>query len=147
MKRSLEKTASTFLSHYVWYLLKKASKILNLAQEILGCRVTFRSISVSCERTPLTVARQAPLSMGFSRQEYWIGLPFPPLANLPIPRDQTLVSCMASRFFTIWASREAPEGRHRIKSVYLLLPLLFPSPPQPSNSVHAWLSRPRLVPA
>ena len=27
--------------------------------------------------TPLAVARQAPLSMGFSRQEYWSGLPFP----------------------------------------------------------------------
>ena len=27
--------------------------------------------------TPRAVARQAPLSMGFSRQEYWIGLPFP----------------------------------------------------------------------
>ena len=32
---------------------------------------------------PWTVARQAPLSMGFSRQEYWIGLPFPPPGNLP----------------------------------------------------------------
>ena len=28
--------------------------------------------------TPWTVARQAPLSMGFPRQEYWSGLPFPP---------------------------------------------------------------------
>ena len=33
--------------------------------------------------TPRTVARQAPLSMGFSRQEYWSGLPFPPLEDLP----------------------------------------------------------------
>ena len=30
-----------------------------------------------------TVARQAPLSMGFSRQEYWSGLPFPSPGNLP----------------------------------------------------------------
>ena len=38
--------------------------------------------SLSCVRlfvTPWTVAHQAPLSMGFSRQEYWSGLPFPPL--------------------------------------------------------------------
>ena len=28
--------------------------------------------------TPWTAARQAPLSMGFSRQDYWSGLPFPP---------------------------------------------------------------------
>ena len=31
--------------------------------------------------TPWTVARQAPLSMGFSRQEYWSGLPFPLLSS------------------------------------------------------------------
>ena len=35
--------------------------------------------------TQWTVARQAPLSMGFSRQEYWSGLPFPPPGDLPIP--------------------------------------------------------------
>ena len=33
--------------------------------------------------TPRTVARQAPLSMGFPRQEYWSGLPFPPPEDLP----------------------------------------------------------------
>ena len=32
-----------------------------------------------------TVARQAPLSMGFSRQEYWSGLPCPPPEDLPNP--------------------------------------------------------------
>jgi len=31
------------------------------------------------------IAHQAPLSMGFSRQEYWIGLPFSPPKNLPNP--------------------------------------------------------------
>ena len=35
--------------------------------------------------TPWTVAHQAPLSMEFSRQEYWSGLPFPSPGNLPIP--------------------------------------------------------------
>ena len=35
--------------------------------------------------TPWTIARQAPLSMGFSRQEYWRGLPFPSPGNLPYP--------------------------------------------------------------
>ena len=47
-----------------------------------------------------TVAHQAPLSMGFSRQEYWNGLPFPPLGESSKPRDQTWVSCIADRFFT-----------------------------------------------
>ena len=35
--------------------------------------------------TPWTVVNQAPLSMGFSRQEYWSGLPFPPPRDLPNP--------------------------------------------------------------
>ena len=35
--------------------------------------------------TPWTTARQAPLSMGFSRQEYWSGLPFPSPGDLPDP--------------------------------------------------------------
>ena len=48
-------------------------------------------VSVSCSVasdsvTRWTVALQAPLSMGFSRQEYWSGLPFPSPGNLPDPR-------------------------------------------------------------
>ena len=35
--------------------------------------------------TPWTVAHQAPPSMGFSRQEYWSGLPFPSPGDLPDP--------------------------------------------------------------
>ena len=35
--------------------------------------------------TPWTVAHQAPLSMAFSRQEYWSGLPFPSPGDLPDP--------------------------------------------------------------
>ena len=35
--------------------------------------------------TPWTVTCQAPLSMGFSRQEYWSGLPFPSPGDLPNP--------------------------------------------------------------
>ena len=35
--------------------------------------------------TPWTVAYQAPLSMGFSRQEHWSGLPFPSPGDLPEP--------------------------------------------------------------
>ena len=38
--------------------------------------------------TPWTVAHQAPLSMGFSKQRYWSGLPFPSPGNLPNPRNE-----------------------------------------------------------
>ena len=53
--------------------------------------------------TPRTVAHQAPLSMGFPRQEYWSGLPFHSPGDLPNPRIKptSLVSpALAGRFFT-----------------------------------------------
>ena len=60
--------------------------------------------------TPWTVAHQAPLSMGFSRQEYWSGLPCLPPGDLSDPGIE-LVSLMspalAGRFFTTSATWEA----------------------------------------
>ena len=53
-----------------------------------------------------TVAHQAPPSMGFSRQEYWNGLPCPPPGDLPNPRIE-LRSPALQAFFTPWASKEA----------------------------------------
>ena len=46
------------------------------------------------------VTHQAPLSMGFSRQEYWSGLPFPSPGGLPRPNDRTDISYIAGRLFT-----------------------------------------------
>ena len=43
---------------------------------------------------------------GFSRQEYWSGLPFPSPEDLFQPRDRTWVSQIVGRRFTVWASRE-----------------------------------------
>ena len=50
--------------------------------------------------TPWTVACQAPLTMGFSMQEYWSGLPFPSLGNLPDPRIELMSPALAGGFFT-----------------------------------------------
>ena len=53
--------------------------------------------------TPWTVAHQAPLSMGFSRQEYWSGLLFPTPGDLPDPgiEHESLVSpALTGGFFT-----------------------------------------------
>ena len=53
-------------------------------REIMKVKVKVKSLSrVRLFATPWTVARQAPLSMGFSRQEYWSGLPFPSPGDLP----------------------------------------------------------------
>ena len=58
-----------------------------------------RSIVSNSFETPWTIAHQAPLSMEFSRQELWCGLPFPSPKDLP-NLDQTQVS-------RIWVIREA----------------------------------------
>ena len=58
--------------------------------------------SCSTLAIPWTVPRQAPLSIGFSRQEYWSGLPFPSPEDLPNPGIESMspVSpALAGRFF------------------------------------------------
>ena len=69
--------------------------------------------------TPWTVAHQAPLSMGLSRQEYWSELPFPSPADLPNPVVETaspVNPALAGSFFTT-----EPPG----KPPSFCLPLLF----------------------
>ena len=70
--------------------------------------------------TTRTVAHQALLSMGFSRPEYWSGLPFPPLGNLPDPGMETespASPAIAGIFFTT-----APPGKP-LKGSMLVLKL------------------------
>ena len=50
--------------------------------------------------TPWTAACQAPLSMDFSRQEYWSGLPFPSPGDLPNPGTKSVSPALVGRFFT-----------------------------------------------
>ena len=47
-----------------------------------------------------TIARQSPLSMQFSKHEYWSGLPFPPPGDLPHPEMEPTSAALAGRFFT-----------------------------------------------
>ena len=48
-----------------------------------------------------TLVNQAPLSVGFSRQEYWSGLPFPPLGDLPDPGIEPVSpACKQILYFT-----------------------------------------------
>ena len=62
--------------------------------------------------SPWTVARQAPLPVGLSRQEYWNGLPFPPPGDLLtqgcIQPKSLVAPAMADRFFTT----ESPGKPH-----------------------------------
>ena len=79
--------------------------------QLLHCALVLSPFShVGLLVTPWTVACQAPLSMGFSRQEYSGGLPCPLLGDLPNPGTEpaSLMSpALAGGFFTTSASWEA----------------------------------------
>ena len=64
-----------------------------MLRAVLSCSV------VSDFVTSWTVARQAPLSMGFSRQEYWSGLSFPPPGDLPNPEIKLPSPTLAGEIF------------------------------------------------
>ena len=84
------------------------------------CELSHFSSAWLCV-TPWTVACQIPLFIGFSRQEYWSGLPCPPTGDLPDSgiKPVSLISpALAGRVFTTSATCEAyqrflpaPEGR------------------------------------
>ena len=57
--------------------------------------------------TPRTLACQAPLSMAFSRQEYWGGLPFPTPGDLSNPGIETASPALTGSIFTTSATWEA----------------------------------------
>ena len=64
--------------------------------------------------TPWTVACQTPLSMGFPRQEYWSGLPFPSPGDLPDPgMEPVSLSCFAGGFIST-----EPPGKPRYMYPY-----------------------------
>ena len=58
--------------------------------------------SQSCQTlcNPMDCSLPGSLSMGFPRQEYWSGLPFPPPGDLPDPRIKSVFPALAGRMFT-----------------------------------------------
>ena len=75
-----EKNSFQFLRQFYSYLCAMESSVCMHAQSCL---------------TLGPAARQAPLSMELSRQEYWIGLPFPTPRESSRPNDQTCISCLS----------------------------------------------------
>ena len=88
------------------------SAVGNKYLELVGRVLLLSRLVVSDSfATPRAGARQAPLSTGFSRQEYWSELPFPTPGDLPDPgiEPMSLVSpALASGFFTsaTWKAQE-----------------------------------------
>ena len=79
-------------------LIKKNSTMLLVEMWIGVCVYSVMLSSVwLCDPT---VAHQAPLSMGFSRQEYWSGLPFSPPEDLPNKEIEPVSPELAGRIFT-----------------------------------------------
>ena len=69
-----------------------------------------KCIMIKCWAGDLGLAHQALLSMGFSRQEYWNGMPFPPIEDFPDPGIKVASpasSTLAGIFFYHWATWEA----------------------------------------
>ena len=81
--------------------------------------------------TPWAVIHQARLSMEYSRQEYWSGLPVPSTGSSQ-PRDQMWVSHIAGSFFTIGDTREAQEVAQTNKNYFNRLNFL-------SGTVSNWI--------
>ena len=102
-----------------WHLIRvpQSSLVTPSSQGCCCC-----SISKSCQ---LLRAHQAPLSMGFPRQEYWSGLPFPSPGNLlNLGTKPTHISCMGTWILSLWATWEAPskvpESNLMIHTWYIL---------------------------
>ena len=84
------------------------------------CAKSLQSCPTLCDLW--TIARQAPLSMGFSRQEYWGGLPCPSPGNLPNPgiKAVSLTSpVLEGRFFTTGLRKWALPRKPMIQDAHL----------------------------
>ena len=88
----------------------------------------------NCSATPYTVAPQAPLSMRFSWQEYWSGVPYPPPGNFPDPgiKPTSLTSpALEGGFFATSATAEIGKPRLYVRRDLCILLL----PPFSSSSL------------
>ena len=89
----------------------KSISYLHTTQAILTIKILVVVLShVQLFVNPWTVAHQAPLSVEFSRQEYWSGLPFPPPGDPPNPGikpESPASPALAGGSFTTYATWEA----------------------------------------
>ena len=83
MTPSLNRDLPFFLLPFLLFFLLVMERFYELLTSL--CCMLSRFSRVRLLATPWTVSHQAPLSMGFSRQEYWDGLPCPPPGDLPNP--------------------------------------------------------------
>ena len=85
------------------------------------CVCVLVAQSCSTLATPWTVAHQSPLSMEFSRQEYWSGLPCPPPGDLPDPGIKPAFPALQTD-----SVPSKPPGRLSPNSTWYLINIWFP---------------------
>ena len=108
LKKQLPPTMQQFDKCFICSILCTPSLLLRKLR-LNACMLSCFS-HVQLSATLQTVAHQAPLSMGFSRQKYWSGLPCSPAGDLPNPEIEpaSLASpALAGEFFTTSANWEA----------------------------------------
>ena len=96
------------------------------SSELSNSVVVWSLSRVQLSATSWTAACQAPLSMEFSRQEYWSGLPFPSPGDLPNPEIKSESPALAGRFFSTEPPGKPPSSIDIISNTALIC--IFPSP-------------------
>ena len=101
-------------------------ELKNLLMRVKVCTYVFSVMSDSA--TPWTTARQSPLSMEFSRQEYWSGFPFLSTGHLPNPGIEPMSPAMAGKFFMRMKEESEKAGlklniKKKIRLLHLVPPL------------------------
>ena len=127
--KRLMKYVGSVASFQMWYSLGTSGKweccIRWLRRiSLLSADISASSCVCACVlnhvqlfATLWTIARQAPLSMGFSRQEYWSGLPFPSPGDLPDPGIEPASSALQEDFYllTYWGSQALVYRKENFK--------------------------------
>ena len=112
-------------------LAQSQTSTLNTSDEMrFVCAQSFSRVWLLT--TLWTVAHQAPLAMGFSRQEHWSGLPFPPPGDLPdsgIKPASPASSALAGGFFTTEPPGKPRKMSQRAWSLPYLSSVFFSPPP------------------
>ena len=101
-----------FENHFATCFLRvfsalNSSKDANYGRALKKKCVCYSPSRIRLFVTPWTVARQAPLSMGFSRPEYWSGLPCPPPEDLSNPGIEPTCLLHCRQILYHWATGEA----------------------------------------
>ena len=109
-----------WLCDFLWWII--CDKVVSILRLCVFVAQSYLTLS-----TLWTVAHQALLSLGFSKEEYWSQLPFPPPGNLPNPLIKLASPSLlcAGRFFTCWAIGEAHSTELRPEEILQLLFLLL----------------------